>query len=222
MGIGLIMDIRVNRIHVNIEEQMTDICGLKFKPQMTHYDNNEDWSVFTRGHPVEVTKQSYDLVAMLAQPYATHGIMEIGVCRNGMGSFTHALLGNKPNHIPYLGVDLEDKTFLNNKEKNVFTIQSNSHDQDKVRSYAKEIGLEKISILLIDGHHSVNACINDWLYTDMISDNGIVIFHDTNSHPGPVVFLPAIDENMYKVTKFFENDDDYGLSVARRQDVTYY
>jgi len=208
------MEIKVYGTPVHIEEQMTDICGLKFKPQMTQYDNNEDWSVFTRGHPVEVSTDDFNLVEVAANNYSTHGIMEIGVCRNGMGSFTHALLRNKPNHIPYLGVDLEDKTFLNNKEKNVFTIQSNSHDQDKVRSYAKEIGLEKISILLIDGWHSVNTCINDWLYSDMLSDNGIVIFHDTNGHPGPSVFLNAIDNKVYKVVKYFEDKDDCGIGVA--------
>lgn len=194
-----------------------DIPGVKYKPQMAQYSNVDDWNfTWTASHPVEVTKKSYDLVAVLAQRYATHGIMEIGVCNNGVGSFTNALLTSKPDSVPYLGIDYKDKSFLDDPAKNVHTVIAHSADQIKIRDAAKKIGMDKVSILLIDGWHSVDMVINDWLYSDMLSENGIVIFHDTNSHPGPVVFLPAIDEKMYKVTKFFEKDDDYGLSVAYR------
>ena len=76
--------------------------------------------------------------------------------------------------------------------------------------------MDKLSILFIDGWHSLNAVINDWQYVDMLSDNGIVVFHDTNYHPGPTIFVEAIDGKMFRVEKYFESQDDYGVSVAYR------
>jgi hypothetical protein len=208
--------ININGYNVEFREDKTDIFGLSFLPQMTEYDNDEDWSVFTRGCKQEVSPQNFNLVKEISKNYMTHGIMEIGVSRNGMASFTQAMFQSKPDHIKYLGIDLDDKTYLDNKDKNIFTIRENSYNRDSVKKYLNEIGLEKISILFIDGWHSVNAVINDWQYVDMLSDNGIVIFHDTNYHPGPTIFLEAIDGKIFKVEKYFENEDDYGVSIAYR------
>ena len=209
------MKIVINNWDVNILENDTDIYGLKFKPQLEDkYDNDADIAYFHMGGFVEVSDQNFQLMDSLAKKYSTHGIMEIGVSRNGDRSFTRALLNNKPDNVPYLGVDLDDKTYLNNVDKNIFTIKENSFNQESVRKYIKEIGMEKISLLFIDGWHSVNAVINDWLYSDMLSENGIVVFHDTNYHPGPVVFLPAIDSELFRVEYCFENQADYGMAIA--------
>jgi hypothetical protein len=209
------MKIVINNWDVNILENDTDIYGLKFKPQLEDkYDNDADIAYFHMGGFVEVSDQNFQLMDSLAKKYSTYGIMEIGVSRNGDRSFTRALLNNKPDNVPYLGVDLDDKTYLNNVDKNIFTIKENSFNQESVRKYIKEIGMEKISILFIDGWHSVNAVINDWLYSDMLSENGIVVFHDTNYHPGPAVFLPAIDSELFRVEYCFENQADYGMAIA--------
>lgn len=204
----------INGWDVNILEFPTNIIGLKFKPQLEDkYDNDADIAYFHRGGFIEVSNQNFELMDSLAKKYCTHGVMEIGVSRNGEGSFTRAILNNKPDDVIYLGVDLDDKTYLNNKDKKVYTIRENSFNQDSVRNYIKEIGMEKISLLFIDGWHSVNAVINDWLYSDLLSDNGIVVFHDTNYHPGPAIFLDAIDENLFKIETYFEGAD-YGMAVA--------
>jgi hypothetical protein len=206
----------INGHPVEVREDKTDIFGLSFLPQMTGYDNNEDWSSFTKTCSAEVSSQNYKLVESITKNYMTHGILEIGISRNEMGSFTQAIFQSKPDHIKYLGVDLDDKTYLDNDEKNIFTIKENSFNRSNVKSYAKKIGLEKISILFIDGWHSLNAVINDWQYVDMLSDNGIVIFHDSNYHPGPTVFVEAIDNSIFRVEKHFEGQDDYGVAIAYR------
>jgi hypothetical protein len=208
------MIININGFQVDVAEVPTTIPGLLFMPQMRNFHNNEDWSRFTKGRPVEVSHADYNLAHEVGAQYMTHGIMEIGVSRNGAGSFTNALLTAKPDNIPYLGVDLDDKSYLDNAEKRIHTIRSDSFNQLMVREKARSIGMDKISILFIDGWHSVNAVINDWLYSDLLADNGIVFFHDTNSHPGPTVFLHAIDPTQYRVEKHFEDLDDFGVSVA--------
>lgn len=210
------MLLKINGFPVEVREEPTDIPGLLFKPQLVNYDNNQDWADFTINRPVQVSKDSYGLVEVVSSRYMTHGVMEIGVSFNGLGSFTNALFTAKPDHIPYLGVDLEDKSYLDDPKKNIHTIRNDCFNQQAVRDKAKSIGMEKISVLFIDGWHSINAVINDWLYTEMLSDNGVVFFHDTNGHPGPAVFLHAIDPTKYKVVKYFEDKDDFGLSVAYR------
>lgn len=206
----------INGYEVDIEYLTSDIYGLINIPNMKKYDNTADSCSFTQSKPVEVSKQSYDLVDDLCSKYMTHGIMEIGICRNGEGSFTHALLNNKPNEIPYLGVDVDDKTHLNDIEKNIYTIQTKSEEQIKIREYMKSIGMEKLSILFIDGWHSVDAVINDWRYADLLSDNSIVFFHDTYSHPGPAIILESIDTGIFEIKKYFHSkeDRDYGISTA--------
>jgi 23S rRNA U2552 (ribose-2'-O)-methylase RlmE/FtsJ len=183
---------------------------------MANFNNDADGESFTRGCSQEVSKQNFELVERVAKDYMTDGVVEIGVARNQLGSFTYAMLNNKPDTVPYLGIDINDKSFLNDIDKNINTIQSDSFDQETVRNYMKEIGMEKISVLFIDGWHSVNAVINDWKYSDMLSENGIVIFHDTNYHPGPAVFLEYIDKELFRVEKHFEGQNDYGVGIAYR------
>lgn len=199
---------------IDIIEIPTDIYGLAFLPKLSDYDNDADWAPFTRLCSAEVSSKNYNLVKVITKNYMTHGVMEIGVSRNGEGSFTRAMLDNKPDDIKYLGIDLDDKSYLNSIEKNIFTLKENSFNQESVRNYMKEIEMENISILFIDGWHSVNACINDWLYSDLLSDNGIVIFHDTNYHPGPRVIIESIDRTKFKVERYFTDEDDYGITIA--------
>lgn len=212
------MEMIINGHNVHVHELPTNIYGLKFLPQMGNgYDNDKDYETFTKFWNAEVSKRDYDLVDSVSQKYMTHGIMEIGISRNGDGSFTHAMLKNKPKDILYLGVDIEDKSYLDNSDENIYTIKEDSFNRNTVIDYAKKIGLNKISILFIDGWHSLNAVINDWQYVELLSDNGIIIFHDTNSHPGPTVFIECIDKDLFEVEKYFSNMDDYGVTIVYKK-----
>jgi len=199
---------------IDIIEIPTHVYGLSFIPQLSDYDNDLDSAPFTKNCSFEVSINDYNLVKSVTKNYMTHGVMEIGVSRNGDGSFTKAILDNKPDNIKYLGVDLDDKSYINSTEKNIYTIKENSFNQESIRNYMKEIKMEKISILFIDGWHSVNACINDWLYSDLLSKDGVVIFHDTNYHPGPRVIIESIDRTKFRVERHFVYEDDYGISIA--------
>lgn len=212
------MKINVNNFEIDIEENQSDIKGLKFVPQIKNFGedaNDADCLPFTQGFFVEVSSENFILTEDLTKRYAKYAIVEIGVNRNGKNSFTWAMLENKPKDVIYLGIDLEDKSDINDKQKNIYTIKSNSFDQETVRKYMKEIGLDKISILFIDGNHSINAVINDWKYTDLLAEDGVVIFHDTNYHPGPRIFMETIDDKFYKIEKYFTNSPgDCGMGVA--------
>lgn len=126
-------------------------------------------------------------------------------------SIFHSL--KRPNDI-YLGVDIEDKSFLNNKEKNIYTIATPAEKTDVVNSYMDTIGLDKIDILFIDGFHSINQVYKEWEYTERLADKGVVIMHDTNAHPGPYFLLKSIDTDLYDVYKYFSDIVDFGVGVA--------
>lgn len=212
--------IKINDYFVDVQKLPAFVDGVSYIPQIRNFGesaNDEDSLSFTSKFGVEVTQANYQLTEDLTRQYAKKGIVEIGVHRNGEGSFTWAMIKNKPKNVVYLGIDVEDRSSINDKENNVYTIQANSWEQERIRKYMKEIGLNEISILFIDGHHSVNTVVNDWRYSDLLDREGIVMFHDTNYHPGPLVFLDAIDPKKYKVHRYFtDGPADYGIGVAYR------
>ena len=208
--------ISINGVMVQITQKPTQNYGVLFDPYMVDFNNDSDTvAYFIKGCSVEVSDFNLALMDDLSKKYNTNGIVEIGVSRNGPRSFTNTILNNKPDDIVYLGIDIDDKSNLNNNDKNIYTIQTNSINQSVVREYMDKINLKQISLLFIDGNHSVNAVVNDWKYSDLLSDNGVVIFHDSNYHPGPSVFLNCIDPKLFRVEKYFTTiADDYGMAVA--------
>jgi len=140
-------------------------------------------------------------------------ILEIGVCRSSEKSHTQCFLSNKNKDTIYIGIDLEDKTFLDNKEQNIFTIKNSSSDYEKNIELIRSFGVEKFDFIFIDGWHSINQCLKDWEYTNILSDHGVVAFHDVSYHPGPYHFIRSIDKNKWDVE---ENvcPMDYGLGFA--------
>lgn len=209
--------VNINGVQVHVMRKFTQNYGVLFDPYMCDFNNDADTAHFTKGCSVEVSDLNLGLMDKLSKKYNTNGIVEIGVSRNGPRSFTNIILKNKPDNIVYLGIDINDKSYLNDNSKNIYTIQANSFDHSTIREYMDKVNLKSISLLFIDGDHSVNAVINDWKYADLLSDNGVVIFHDSNYHPGPSIFLDCIDPKLFRVEKYF-NDivDDYGMAAAYR------
>ena len=195
---------------------ISNINGLSHLPSFKNEsDNDIDWSPwFDVGNKIstEISDANKEALDDILRKVNVKNVIEIGVARNNERSFTTQLLYAKKGI--YCGIDIEDKTFLNDSLNRVYTIRANSHDQSTIRSYLNTIGLEKCSVLFIDGWHSVNTVINDWKYTDLLDDNGVVIFHDTNYHPGPHLIIEAIDRSMYRVVKYCDGGFDWGISAA--------
>jgi len=126
-------------------------------------------------------------------------VMEIGVCRNGERSFSHIFLDNKLDNTIYVGIDLDDKSFLNNTEKNIHTIKGSSFDVEKNMEFFRSIGVEEFDFIFIDGDHSIMGVLNDWEYSRMLSKEGIVGFHDTSWHLGPREFVNNLNTEKWNV-----------------------
>lgn len=140
-------------------------------------------------------------------------ILEIGVCRNNKDSSTYVFLDNKLDSTKYIGIDLEDKSFLNNEKNNIYTLKNNSNDVEANFEKFKHIGIFEFDFIFIDGLHTVNQVLNDWEYTKMLSKNGIVGFHDTSCHLGPHLFVRALDTNKWNII-MNACEKDWGISFV--------
>lgn len=143
-------------------------------------------------------------------------ILEIGVCRNTEKSFTHVFLNSKKTETIYVGIDIDDRSSLNNKLKNVYTIKGNSSDYDDNLTLFNMFGVKKFDFIFIDGWHSINQVLMDWEYTNLLSENGIVGFHDTSCHPGPNKFINALDPEKWIIEKNM-CPNDWGIGFAWRK-----
>jgi hypothetical protein len=140
-------------------------------------------------------------------------ILEIGVCRNEGDSSTWTFLKNKKPETIYIGIDLEDKSFLNDPANNVYTIRASSSDIDANMELIKSLGVTEFGFIFIDGWHSINQVLTDWEYTKSLASDGVVGFHDTTVHPGPAAFVKALNKDLWNVE---ENlcPEDHGIGFA--------
>jgi hypothetical protein len=207
----------MNNIDQNLYvKNPSNINGLSYLPSFKNEsDNDVDWPRwFDVSNEIltEISDANKEALDDILSKVNVKNVIEIGIARNGARSFTTQLIYAKKGI--YCGIDIEDKTFLNDGLNRVYTIRNNSHDQSTIRFHLNGIGLKKCSVLFIDGWHSVNTVINDWKYTDLLDDKGVVIFHDTNYHPGPKLIVDAIDRSMYRVVKYCDGGFDWGISAA--------
>jgi hypothetical protein len=128
-------------------------------------------------------------------------ILEIGIGRNENESFAHVFFNNKNQDTKYIGIDLEDRSWLVDCGENIYTIQGDSSNYKENVKIFKTMGVKKIDFILIDGWHSINQILKDWEYTNLLSPKGIVAFHDVSCHPGPYNFINSLDESKWNIEK---------------------
>lgn len=140
-------------------------------------------------------------------------ILEIGIGRNGTDSFATVFFENKKEDTVYVGLDIEDRSWLVEYGENIFTIEGDSSNYDEIVDIIKGFGVEQFDFIFIDGDHSVNQVLRDWEYTNLLSENGVVGFHDTSHHTGPYMFIRNLDKEKWDV---IENacPEDYGIGFA--------
>lgn len=208
-----------------ISQHPTDIYGLKWAPSVEPVIGNDiDWINPTRGNWSIHWSAANDVALREAWTKCDSSpklIVEIGVHRpeqNDDGrSSTNTLLNLKDDDCIYIGIDLADRTFLNNISKNIFTVKGDSSNRNEVYKLMEWYGKETIDFMFVDGWHSVNQCLRDWQYWERMSPTGVMAFHDTNYHPGPVALLDAVDESIFDIKLFNRDEDDAGVAYVKRR-----
>ena len=183
----------------------------------TQFDDRDEISepITYNGNEGEFTQKNRELLLEYFNYVKNHctAILEIGVCRNGDNSSTRILLQNKKPDTIYVGIDLDDKSFLNDTEKNIYTIRGNSGNILENMKQMNKWGVETFEFIFIDGWHSINQVLADWEYTRWLSDNGLVALHDVSGHPGPYYFIKALNKEKWNVEENL-SPEDYGLGFA--------
>lgn len=194
------------------------VHGLKYLPRFYDPDDNDSDSLRFGGPypPREVSPESYELVKSELKNYKNcKAILEIGIFQNIKG-FSYLLSMEKDPNTIYVGLDREERRYLGQPVDNIFIIKSDSIEREFVKQELKNYGVDKLSILFIDGFHSLNMVINDFQYGELLEPGGLIFLHDTNFHPGPNLVFHAIDETVYKKELYFDKPDDYGLAILRK------
>jgi hypothetical protein len=145
-------------------------------------------------------------------------IVEIGVARlstNRMeDTSTTIFLNHKNDDTIYVGIDIDDKKFLESYGPNINTIKSKSENYSFVLEKFKELNIEKIDFLFIDGWHSINQLIDELFYFDFLNEGSVIGFHDTNYHPGPSKVIRNLNPSMFETRLYCESADDWGIGFA--------
>jgi cephalosporin hydroxylase len=150
-------------------------------------------------------------------------ILEIGVNHNATPTdmtSTSFFIKNKNSDTVYLGVDINDKSYLSSHDKNIHMLQADSGNVSSVMHYAHSLGIYQFDFIFIDGWHSINQVMREWEYSKYLSNDGIMGFHDTAVHPGPNLFLRNLNQSKWKVLEnccgFDQNDFGVGFAWKRR------
>lgn len=148
-------------------------------------------------------------------------ILEIGVENNVDKSLssTRVILDNKDDSTIFIGVDLESRSHLDSTEKNIYTIQTSSSNIQQVMDFARSKGVTEFDFIHIDGWHSIDQCIIEFDgYTPFLSKDGIVAFHDTNHHWGPMWLVEKTDRSVWEVVNHpGDVERDFGIGFAWRK-----
>jgi hypothetical protein len=176
------------------------------------WPNGNDWKTNSDADQAALKER------FLAVKDKCKAILEIGISREGPDSFTNIFIQNKNPDTIYIGIDTDNKTYLDNTDNKVYTIQTSSSNYEQCVQFFKERGVTEFDFIFIDGWHSVNQVLLDWEYTNLLGQNGVVGFHDTQWHPGPKLFVEALDTNKWDVEKqVVPEERDWGIGFARRK-----
>lgn len=140
-------------------------------------------------------------------------IVEIGTASSYPNSSTQTFIQYKSPGTLFITIDINDKSTLiehkNTALEKILILQSDSVNEG-LKKHFTDI---TIDLLFIDGDHSVDRVFKEYeFYLPLMSKNGIIVLHDTTLHPGPYLFMEAVDENIYKKEKIHLND--YGLGIV--------
>jgi hypothetical protein len=190
-------------------------------------DNDKDW-INIYPNPFElVGNKEFSMCnqAALTEEFSkvkdqTKVIVEIGVSRVTYNqtydqTSTSIFLRHKNPETIYLGIDIDDKTFLQGLERNVFTLQSKSEYYERVKAKLDSLKITQIDFLFVDGWHSINQVIDELWYIDFMKPGGVIGFHDTNYHPGPSQIIKNLNPNIFEVKQLCQQQDDWGIGFAK-------
>ena len=108
------------------------------------------------------------------------------------------------------------KSFAKNNQQ-IFLIREDSQKKETLDQVRKLVG-DKIDLLLIDGDHTYTGVKNDFeLYSQIVAEDGLIVFHDINQKLGNVEVWKLWDELKSKYETFEINtlgkEKGFGIGI---------
>jgi hypothetical protein len=143
-------------------------------------------------------------------------VVEIGVMRNpGIQNTTQTVLEMKPDTCAYVGIDIEDRSYVKNYGTNIYTLQIDSADTSTIKEYLSRFNTP-IDYLFIDGLHSIYQVGKEIDLISLVRKGGVIGFHDISVHTGPNAWMDAFDPDKFEIYKFHaEGDWGIGFLVVK-------
>jgi hypothetical protein len=195
----------------------TKVKGLKGIPTLANKWDDKDWiqELPFNWHPIikggngQFSQANKDFLAELVKNRPNADLfVEIGTASAYDGSSTDTFITNKKLQTKFITIDCECRQDPNLNESNVYFLVERSTNE-KIKEH---LGNHKIDILFIDGDHSVKTVFEEYeFYLPYMKEDGVIVLHDTNLHPGPYLLMEAIDEKVFRKEKLHLND--LGLGV---------
>jgi|APFre7841882654_1041346.scaffolds.fasta_scaffold93459_2 hypothetical protein len=183
-----------------------------------HWRDTDDWTSLCNarsGHNDGTFSSANRAVLQTCVKPWMRCIVEIGVSRDSwFESSSRVLIENKHPDCLYLGIDIEDRSWVTNMGQNVHFTQQSSYNVENIVGIIQQLGHEWIDLLFIDGDHSVNSVLTEWQFTQYVRPStGVIALHDTNYHPGPWCLMDSLDPSMFKGEKYCETVNDWGFGI---------
>jgi len=190
-----------------LEPNISDNCDC-FKNYRSFRDGESDNSL-----------KVLELVTEVVQK-APMNILEIGVSLyDREWTMSNRLTGYKDYNSKYVGIDTQNREHVKNWGTNSYFYQINSREFDIVKCRLNQLlGIYSLGLLVIDGDHSLNGILADWKYVELLDKKGYILIHDSNTHPGPIALIEAIDRKIFNVEEPLKNNEDHGIALISYKD----
>jgi hypothetical protein len=202
---GLTKEIKFAHEYVNTQDWVQ--CDYDYLHSKIEHEFSEKDKQVLKASMEELSQKKLNLV------------VEIGIARSNEWSSTYFLLNNKSDSTTYLGIDTNPvcKSFVDSwKKPNTHARVIDSSDSEAIYAEIRALGFEEIDLLIIDGNHSADQIYKDFRLADFVRKGGIILFHDTNYHPGPMLIFRCIDPAVYHSQLFYEGEEDWGVGILKK------
>ena len=142
-------------------------------------------------------------------------IVEIGVVPNlTVPNSSSYFLYEKPNDCVYLGIDICDRSYVEQIAPNAHFLQVDSKDTGRIVEEINKYG-GQIDFLFIDGLHTIEQVKYELALIPSVRKGGIIGFHDTMIHIGPNVWMKAFDPAKFTIHNYSQFND-WGLGILEK------
>ena len=104
------------------------------------------------------------------------------------------------------------------RNQTIHLLRENSHSRDTLEKVKKVLNGKKVDFLFIDADHEYEGVKQDFLqYKTLVSDNGLIGFHDIAHNPNPIYGVEKFwneIKNDYKFHEFIKNKDQGGYGIG--------